>query len=75
MLAALLLAGLQADRSDDVRALAGGDSAETVAPPKVDPRTPLITIGFAEAEPDYQGLLRFARACGGDARSAAWNTT
>lgn len=29
-------------------------------PPKVDPRTPLVTIGFAQPNPDYHGVLRYA---------------
>jgi hypothetical protein len=28
--------------------------------PKVDPRTPLVTIGYATPNPDYQDVLRFA---------------
>ena len=28
--------------------------------PKADPRTPLVTIGYASTDPDYQDLLRYA---------------
>jgi hypothetical protein len=31
-----------------------------VEPPKVDPRTPLLTIGYATPNPDYQDVLRYA---------------
>jgi hypothetical protein len=30
------------------------------APPKVDPRTPLLTIGYDTPNPNYQELLSFA---------------
>lgn len=30
------------------------------APPKVDPRTPLLTIGYDTPNPNYQELLRYA---------------
>jgi hypothetical protein len=30
------------------------------APPKADPRTALLIIGYATADPDYQALLRYA---------------
>jgi hypothetical protein len=29
-------------------------------PPKADPRTPLLTIGFAESDAHYQDVLRYA---------------
>jgi hypothetical protein len=32
----------------------------TPATPKVDTRTPLVTIDYGGSSPDYQGLLRFA---------------
>ena len=32
----------------------------TVPPRSADPRTPLVTIGFAAPDADYQGLLRYA---------------
>jgi len=31
-----------------------------VEPPKVDPRTPLLTIGYATPNPAYQDVLRYA---------------
>jgi hypothetical protein len=59
MLAVLLLAGCKLI-DQTTFAPSPEAKAETVAPPKVDPRTPLIAINFADANPDYQGLLRFA---------------
>jgi hypothetical protein len=59
MLAALLLAGCKLI-DQTTFAPSPEAKAETVTPPKADPRTPLIAISFAEANPDYQGLLRFA---------------
>ncbi|HME22124.1 MAG TPA: hypothetical protein VKI44_12435 [Acetobacteraceae bacterium] len=35
-------------------------AAAKAEPPKVDPRTPLVTIGYATPNPDYQDVLRFA---------------
>jgi hypothetical protein len=34
--------------------------AVVAEPPRVDARTPLVTIDYAGPPPDYQGLLRFA---------------
>jgi hypothetical protein len=39
---------------------AKAETAQAPAPPKIDRRTPLISINFADANPDYLGLLRFA---------------
>lgn len=33
---------------------------QAIPPLKVDPRTPLAVIDFATADPDYQGVLRYA---------------
>jgi hypothetical protein len=35
-------------------------SAAKQEAPKADPRTPLVTIGYATPNPDYQAVLRFA---------------
>ena len=35
-------------------------SPVTPAPPKVDPRTPLLIIGYDTPNPNYQELLRYA---------------
>ena len=35
-------------------------SSKPAEPPKADPRTPLLTISFAEPNPDYKGLLSYA---------------
>ena len=35
-------------------------SPPTPAPPQVDPRTPLLTIGYDTPNPNYQELLHFA---------------
>ena len=51
---------LQADRSDDVRALARGSPRPRPDAPKADPRTPLLTIGYATPDPNYQDVLRYA---------------
>ena len=35
-------------------------TAAKAEPPKVDPRTPLVTIGYATPSPAYQDVLHFA---------------
>jgi hypothetical protein len=35
-------------------------STAATAPPKVDPRTALVTIGYTTPAPNYQDVLRFA---------------
>ena len=35
-------------------------STAATAPPKVDPRTALVTIGYTTPTPNYQDVLRFA---------------
>jgi hypothetical protein len=35
-------------------------TAATSEPPKADPRTPLLTIGYAEPNPNYEDVLRYA---------------
>ncbi len=36
------------------------EKAAAQAPPKPDPRTPLVTIGYTTPNPNYQDVLRFA---------------
>ena len=36
------------------------EPAAAVEPPKVDPRAPLLVVGFAEPDPHYQDMLRYA---------------
>lgn len=60
LLAALALAGCDLI---DQTTFAPSPEAEPVAaaePPKVDPRTPLLVVGFAEPDPHYQDMLRYA---------------
>jgi hypothetical protein len=39
---------------------AKAETAQGPASPRVDRRTPLVAINFADPNPDYQGLLRYA---------------
>jgi hypothetical protein len=56
----LLLAGCKLiDQTTFAPSPEAAPTAEA-APPKVDARTPLVTIDYAGPPPDYQGLLRFA---------------
>jgi hypothetical protein len=57
--AGLLLAGC---KLIDQTTFAPSPEAATakVEPPKVDPRTPLVTIGYATPNPSYQDVLRYA---------------
>jgi hypothetical protein len=44
------------------------ETAAKAAPPKADPRTPLVTIGYATPNPSYQDVLRCGPR-GGDTRT------
>ena len=39
---------------------AKAETAQGPAQPRIDRRTPLLAINFADPNPDYQGLLRYA---------------
>ena len=59
VLAALLLTGCKL--VDQTTFAPSPDATPAMPePPKPDPRTPLLTIGFAEANPHYQDVLRYA---------------
>jgi hypothetical protein len=60
MLAAVVL--LTGCKLVDQRTFAPSPEAKTTAPaqPKVDPRDPLVTIGYSEPNPNYQDVLRYA---------------
>ena len=57
--AGLLLAGCELI---DQTTFAPSPEASAAKPvtPKADPRTPLVTIGYATPNPNYQDVLRFA---------------
>jgi len=56
----LLLAGCKLIDQTTFAPSPEASPAVVVAPPKVDARTPLVTIDYSGPSPDYQGLLRFA---------------
>ena len=56
----LLLAGCKLIDQTTFAPSPEAPTTEAVAPPKVDPRTPLVTIDYGGPPPDYLGLLRFA---------------
>jgi hypothetical protein len=59
LLAGLLLVGC---KLIDQTTFAPSPEAAVTKPeaPKADPRTPLVTIGYATPAPDYQDMLRYA---------------
>ncbi len=62
MLAVLLLAGCKLiDQTTFAPSPeAKAETAQGSALPRADHRTPLLAINFADPDPDYQGLLRYA---------------
>jgi hypothetical protein len=56
----LLLAGCKLIDQTTFAPSPEAPTTEAVAPPKVDTRTPLVTIDYGGPPPDYLGLLRFA---------------
>jgi type IV pilus biogenesis protein CpaD/CtpE len=62
VLAVLLLAGCKLIDQTTFAPSPEAKAQTTPAPaaPKVDSRTPLVAINFADPDPDYQGLLRYA---------------
>jgi hypothetical protein len=59
MLAVMLLAGCKLI-DQTTFAPSPEAKAQTVEVPKADARTPLVSINFAQPDPDYQGLLHYA---------------
>ena len=59
MLAVMLLAGCKLI-DQTTFAPSPEAKAQTAEFPKADARTPLVSINFAQPDPDYQGLLRYA---------------
>jgi hypothetical protein len=59
MLAVLLLAGCKLI-DQTTFAPSPEAKAQAVERPRADPRTPLVTISFADPNPEYQGLLHYA---------------
>jgi hypothetical protein len=57
--AALLLAGCKLI-DQTTFAPSPEETAAKAAAPKADPRTPLVTIGYATPNPNYQDVLRYA---------------
>ena len=56
----LLLAGCKLIDQTTFAPSPEAPTTEAVAPPRVDTRTPLVTIDYGGPPPDYLGLLRFA---------------
>jgi hypothetical protein len=59
MLAVILLAGCKLI-DQTTFAPSPEAKAQSVEVPKADARTPLVSINFAQPDPDYQGLMRYA---------------
>jgi hypothetical protein len=60
ILAAGLLAGCKLIDQTTFSPSPEATAAAKPEPPKVDPRSPLLAIGYATPNPNYQDLLRYA---------------
>lgn len=60
VLAGLTLAGCKLIDQTTFAPSPEANAAPPTVAPKLDPRTPLVTIGFDSPDPEYQDLLRYA---------------